>query len=380
MIRPTLSVLFVSISLLTFSDEFFETERIIDSVTCLHDTSQYYALYLPSNYSKEKKWPIIYFFEPAARAKLPLEKYAALAEEFEYILVCTYNSRNGPRGPNLEAADALLKDTQERFSLDNRRLYASGFSGGARVASLAAILSGKINTVLACGAGFPNDKKPVAGMRFSFFGMVGSFDMNFQELFNLDRELSNLNFHHQMEYYEDGHNWPDAKIFERAFYWIEMNAMRKKMIPIDRAIVNTFQGFYQDDSENLSPLNKTYWQYHLEQKFINYLEGLTNVSSYKEKAEDIYNSPEFKEEALRIKTIIDHENKQRRVYQEELNNIAKSATDEDQYTKSNGWWKKELVSLYVSDDTPLNSDQLYVNKRLYDYIWRVAWGRYEDYF
>ncbi|MEZ5198294.1 MAG: hypothetical protein R2764_18465 [Bacteroidales bacterium] len=295
-------------------------------------------------------------------------------------MVCTYNSRNGPRGPKPEAADALLKDTQERFSLDNRRLYACGFSGGARVASLVAMLSGKINSVVACGAGFANDKKPVAGLRFSFFGMVGSFDMNFQELFKLDMELSELKINHQMEYYEDGHNWPDVKIFERAFYWLELNAMRKKLIPVNDTLINTFKSFYQEDLQTLSPLNNTYWQYHLEQKFINYLHDLTDVSEYEIRATEIYESQAYKNESDHLKRMIDLENEKRRDYQEELNKIAKSATIEGQASKSKSWWKKELEILYVSDATPMNSDKLYVNKRLYDYIWRVAWGRYEDYF
>jgi hypothetical protein len=45
------------------------------------------------------------------------------------------NSRNGPM-PEIQAAvSALLTDTEARFPIDSRRVYATGFSGGARVAT-----------------------------------------------------------------------------------------------------------------------------------------------------------------------------------------------------------------------------------------------------
>ena len=54
----------------------FQKGEVIDSVYCSHDKSQSYALYLPSGYSPDKSWPGVYFFEPAARGRLPLDMYS----------------------------------------------------------------------------------------------------------------------------------------------------------------------------------------------------------------------------------------------------------------------------------------------------------------
>src|SRR5919202_1116555 len=46
---------------------------VLDAVACRGDATQTYALYLPSAYTPEKGWPIIYAFDPGARGKLPVE-------------------------------------------------------------------------------------------------------------------------------------------------------------------------------------------------------------------------------------------------------------------------------------------------------------------
>src|SRR5215469_5372871 len=60
---------------------------VMDHVTCLSDSSQSYALYLPSSYSPERRWPIIYAFDPFARGKVPVELYKEAAEKYGYIIV-----------------------------------------------------------------------------------------------------------------------------------------------------------------------------------------------------------------------------------------------------------------------------------------------------
>src|SRR5271169_907677 len=63
---------------------------VIDSVHCSDVPDQVYAVYLPSNYSTAKKWPIIYFFDPHGVGNLPLNLYKDLAEKYGYIIAGTY--------------------------------------------------------------------------------------------------------------------------------------------------------------------------------------------------------------------------------------------------------------------------------------------------
>ena len=107
--------------------------QIVEKVTCVQKPEQSYALYLPSNYDAGRKWPVLYAFDPAARGKLPVERFRDAAERFGWIVVGSNNSRNAATQSSIEAWNAITRDTTERFSIDDRRAYAAGFSGGARV-------------------------------------------------------------------------------------------------------------------------------------------------------------------------------------------------------------------------------------------------------
>jgi poly(3-hydroxybutyrate) depolymerase len=114
--------------------------QIVD-VTCSSDATQSYALYLPSTYTPAKRWPVIYFFDPGGRGRRALELYKDIAETYGFILAGSNNSRNFSNEQG-KAVNAVWQDTHARFGIDERRSYASGFSGGARVAGAMA-LSGR---------------------------------------------------------------------------------------------------------------------------------------------------------------------------------------------------------------------------------------------
>lgn len=110
----------------------FPTGQIVEHVRCRADGSQSYALYLPSDYSPQRRWPILYGLDAGARGYLPVQRFRSAAEKYGYIVAGSNNSRNGPMTIVNAAIQAMFEDTRARFSIDDRRVYVSGFSGGAR--------------------------------------------------------------------------------------------------------------------------------------------------------------------------------------------------------------------------------------------------------
>src|SRR4030095_13564057 len=108
--------------------------QIIDKIEALNDPSQSYALYLPSNYTLDRKWPVLYAFDPGARGRVPVERFKEAAEKYGWIVLGSNNSRNGPMDVAVNAWNAMQIDSHQRFAIDDERIYATGFSGGARVA------------------------------------------------------------------------------------------------------------------------------------------------------------------------------------------------------------------------------------------------------
>ena len=128
--------------------------RVVEAAATLRDPSQTYALYLPSNYTPARRWPILYCFDPLARGAVPVKLYGEVAERFGWVVVGSNNSRNGPFKVALDAAGAMIEDAQTRLALDGRRVYAAGFSGGARQSILIDQLCRNcLAGVIAAGAG-----------------------------------------------------------------------------------------------------------------------------------------------------------------------------------------------------------------------------------
>ena len=83
---------------------------ILDDVKCEADPSQSYALYVPSNYTPDRAWPVIFAFDPGARGHVPVERYQAAAETYGYIVAGSNNSRNGSWAGSNAAVQAMTTD------------------------------------------------------------------------------------------------------------------------------------------------------------------------------------------------------------------------------------------------------------------------------
>ncbi len=101
--------------------------QVVDKVACARDSTQTYAIYLPSNYLSTRKWPVLYAFDPVARGRIPVERFRDAAEKFGWIIVGSNNSRNASTQSSIDAWNAITLDTTQRFSIENGRVYAAGF-------------------------------------------------------------------------------------------------------------------------------------------------------------------------------------------------------------------------------------------------------------
>ncbi len=195
--------------------------QIIDGVRCLTAPAQQYALYIPSNYSPVRQWSAIFAFDPGARGRVGVERFQAAAEKYGYIVAGSLNSRNGPWEPSLEAAKAMMADVMRRFSIDTKRIYTAGQSGGARVALGIALESGQIAGVFASSAGFPDEVQK--SVPFPIFGKTAVDDFNYLELRALDRVVTTP---HRVVVTEGGHAWMSSETALEAVGWMEVEAMK----------------------------------------------------------------------------------------------------------------------------------------------------------
>ncbi len=206
----------------------FPTGKIVEKVGCQGAPGFSYALYLPTSYQSEKTWPVLFAFDPRANGMRPAELFKDSAEKYGYIIVSSNNSgSDDPSVPNLQAMKAIYDDALSRFSVDRQRLYATGLSGGARVAcDMGFKYRGQVAGVIACGAGFPTDSPPSNDTPFAFYETIGNLDFNYYEIRLLRPKLESAGIPFKIHIFDGDHWWPPKEVCTEALEWMEVQAMR----------------------------------------------------------------------------------------------------------------------------------------------------------
>jgi predicted esterase len=299
MILTSLVRLSVMVVLLAHSAAHAQTEsiprgQIVDRIAALNDSSQSYALYLPSNYTPDRKWPVLYAFDPGARGRVPVERFKEAAEKYGWILVGSNNSRNGPWDISVNAWNAMQTDTHKRFAIDDERLYATGFSGGARAAVRIAAGCKCLAGVIASGAGFPRDLVPSPQMHFVFFGAAGVEDFNYPELKNLQEPLIKAGIIHRVQTFEGRHEWPPVSLATAAVEWMELHAIKAGKRPRDDGFINATWQQILTDARTLEGSKKYSDAYQLYLDLTQSFKGLRDVAEVETKVNQLGDSREVK--------------------------------------------------------------------------------------
>jgi dienelactone hydrolase len=278
------------------------TGQIVDKVVCEARPDQSYALYLPSRYTPERKWPILYAFDPVARGRVPVERFQDAAEKYGYIVVGSHNSRNGPWQVSRDAMQAMWDDTQRRWPIDPKRIYATGFSGGARVATMFALTVPDFAGVIACGGGFPESKTPKK-LPFSFFGIAGTEDFNYPEMKQVQRDLDAQKAPNRFEIFDGPHRWCPSPLCTEAIEWMELMAMKTGRRTVDPDLVNalldrTLSRLHHFESGgDLPALYRAYAAAAVD------FQGLKDVADFAQRAARLKNSKEVRDAEKRDRQV-----------------------------------------------------------------------------
>lgn len=273
--------------------------RVVEKVTCARDSTQTYALYLPSNYVSTRKWPILYAFDPGARGRIPVERFKDAAEKFGWIIVGSNNSRNASAKSSIDAWNAMTLDSAQRFSIEDGRVYAAGFSGGARMAiMLATQCKDCLAGVIAGGAGFPEGIEPSATMHFSLFAIAGIEDFNFPEVKSLDEKLTRAGIIHQIETFGGRHEWPPSAVAIDALAWMELLAMKSARRERDAMLIEQLWNERLTQAQELENAKKIYDAYQIYLSLSATFQSLREIAEIDKKLDQLRNSREVRD-ALR---------------------------------------------------------------------------------
>jgi poly(3-hydroxybutyrate) depolymerase len=302
--RPVSTLVVSSLSLLccnaAASAQTTPPGTIIDDVKCAGDATQSYALYLPSTYSPDRAWNLLLAFHPGARGRLMVEKYQAPAEQYGYIVAGSNTSRNGSWAVSAAAVQCMSADLGKRFSIDPRRLYLTGMSGGARVAMQVALGTGAVAGVIASSAGYP-DSEPRATVPFAVFGTAGTEDFNYIEMRMLDRKLTSP---HRLAVFSGGHVLPPGGVAVEAIEWLEVQAMKAGRRTRDEPLIDRL---FEKARRLVSGSTTEAATVHLLDSIVADFTGLRDVSAEAARARDLAKQPAVKKALARERAADDDE-------------------------------------------------------------------------
>jgi tetratricopeptide (TPR) repeat protein len=260
-----------------------QTGVILPHQTCTAAPDESYALYLPSHYSPDKRWPIVYVFDPNGWGDVPVKAMKDAAERYGYIVVGSNNSKNGSWKIEGDAAKAMWDDTHARLAIDDHRVYFAGFSGGARVSAVLAQRCKCAAGVLLDGAGF-GTTPPSRNNSFAVFSAVGIYDFNYPELSELDDKLEQAGFPHALRHFDGSHQWPPASVNDEAFAWFQLIAMKQNRAPRDEAFITQQKDEAIARAKALEQSGQVYEAWREYRQAAATFEGLTDIASLQQAA------------------------------------------------------------------------------------------------
>jgi tetratricopeptide (TPR) repeat protein len=262
---------------------------LIEKVACQNDAAQSYALYLPASYTPEKKWAALYIFDPFARGKVAVEIFHEAAEKYGVIVIGSNNSQNDLSAEKLsEIITSLWKDSHARFSIDEKRVYAAGLSGGARVANYFAIsCHGCLAGVIACSATFtpkfPLDKP----LPYAIYGTTGVDDFNYPELVTTFKKLKENGTTNHLAIFDGRHGWLPKELTFDALEWLNLQAMESARMPTDKSFVDEILAKQMNQAQTLLQHGETLEAARLYEAMVNDFKDISDTKSAADKLSEI---------------------------------------------------------------------------------------------
>ncbi len=353
-----------------------EKSRVLDSIPVNANSSENFALYLPGEYSENELSAILFIFDPAGRGRLGVENFIEIAEKYNFILICSNQVKNGPYETNLAMTERLFEHVFSHFNIDPNRIYTTGFSGGSRLAMTIAVLSGAIQGVVGCGAGFSGNTMylPTQASNFSFAGLVGERDMNYQEMFKATQWLSTIGLPNELFTYEDGHNWPPSEQLMRAFDWMELQAFKKGIKKKDDDVIySTFEKDMRiarqfEEEEKMVPAVTEY------KRILRNYQGYFNLDTLTARVQALKKTKSFKTGNRDRERIVNLEDTLSARYLKKFQEDLSAGLSSDNFK----WWQKQIGKL---DTDYVNSDRFLLQqmgRRLRYQLYALAVESFEN--
>ncbi|NNF18149.1 MAG: alpha/beta hydrolase [Flavobacteriaceae bacterium] len=348
---------------------------ITDSVPIGPEGSESMAVFLPKDFSMEKKWPVLFVFESEGRGRQAIGMFQEAAEKEGYILAAPNNVRDSLAiAQNMLVTNRMIDQFTAMLPIDVKRMYTGGFGKGGQLASLVPVFLPKLSGAVVSGAALPtlevlNDKKP-----FYFIGIVGKRDFNYPLLRETMDQLDRKKYPNHLFVFDGGNQWPPKSYLEKAFQLFTLEAMEKGVIPTDTTFLENSYDFQLIEVRQLLQKNELLNAYSQMEDLLQAYGGQMELDSLKNEIKKLKKDSRFRAQRREEKNTFFQETLRKEDYEFYLEE------DIATYNYNNlGWWKFQMESLdKLEQKDSENSRDLaarlraYINAYIEDYILIVS--------
>ncbi len=299
----TLSLL-IGVAATGSATEPFPLGELVDPVPTIHESGETFTLYLPTGYTPDRKWPILFVLDPRSRGRMAAELFQAGAERFGYILISSNSTRSDSlpgENPNPTAMVALLQDAMTRFAADERRVYLAGFSGTARYAwSVGFGIRDQVAGIIACGGALPGPLEQWEDVTFHLFGSAGETDFNYREMRFLDDALDATEIRHRFAFHPGGHRWAPPAVLTEALAWFELQAIRDGTREDDAELVAQLHAAGVAVAQEMETRGDLYGAFRFWEQLAMDFDGLLDISVARRNAARLGKLPAVQDEGAAI--------------------------------------------------------------------------------
>ncbi len=230
---------------------------IIDSIQVSDSIPENFALYLPTNFEMNVKWPVVFVFDLDGKGKRTLRMLKNAAEQQGYIMAASNNINDSlSLSQNILISNRMFNKVFDLFPVHNNRVYTAGFSNGGRLASLIPSFVKGIDGVISCGTAIPNTELLSAKNPFHFIGIVGKEDFNYIEMLEVEKTLNKIKFPNHLLVFSDEQPLAKQKYLQKAMEIFTIESMGNGNVRRNDSLIETSYKSNIDEINSLIDSNK----------------------------------------------------------------------------------------------------------------------------
>ncbi|PWL38217.1 alpha/beta hydrolase [Flagellimonas aquimarina] len=200
---------------------------ILDALPVQDSIPDTFSLYLPTDFTTEKKWPLLLIFDLEGKEKQALSMFVQAAEDEGYVLAAPRVLDSISLSNSIVKAGKVLSKVVGMLPIHRERIYTAGASSGARFANLVPVFIKDVKGVVSIGSSIANTELLNVKRPFHFIGITNKNDFNFTEILAAKKVLDRFRFPNQVLLHEEQTEWPNIGYLKKSLQLFTLAAMAK---------------------------------------------------------------------------------------------------------------------------------------------------------